>query len=268
MNYDKPAKVTTEWCKAKLTATFTNTKESGWRRVSKKNDAQGVLRLFAYDDGRQVNVLETASEVIITEAGTEPTTESIKAALKQAGKSIRHCGDYSHIYYNAKKKQVFWCGGDADGEVLNGHTDLKEVKRLLKLPGVRSVQVEAECSPDEEDGWEDLGRCGIEFNPDYGLSPSNPSHAEKQNGERTTQLKPGFLLVKFADYYSWNNLVHVRETSPGQHAVYSFGDQKVFQYGKTTTGPVIESVSEIKEPLGPEFDAAIADIYQYLKKNP
>ena len=267
MNYPKPAKVTTEWCKTKLTEAFANTKESGWRRVSKKNAPEGVIRLFAYTDGRQVNVLETASEVIITEAGAEPTTESIKSALKQAGKNIRHCGDYSHIYFNAKNKQVFWCGGDADGEVLDGRTDLKEVKRLLKVPGVRSVQIEAECSPGEEDGWEDLGRCGIEFNCHFGLTPKNPVHAEKQNGERSTKLIPGFLLVKFADHYSWNCLVHVRETSPGQFAVYSFEDQKLLQYGKNTTGEVIESVSEIKETLGPEFEAAINDIYQYLKKN-
>ena len=91
-------------------------------------------------------------------------TDLLEHQLKQAAAKIKHCGDYGQLYFNVRTKEVFWCAADSDGgEPL---TTIDEIKALLKLPGVSKVQVEAECSPDEDDpDWKDLGRHGIEISP-------------------------------------------------------------------------------------------------------
>ncbi len=81
-------------------------------------------------------------------------SESVEDRLKQIAKGIRHCGDYGTLFYHPGKHEVHWNAADSDGGGGDeGFTPLKEIEKMLKLPGIRHVEIGDEWSPDEDDGW-------------------------------------------------------------------------------------------------------------------
>lgn len=76
-------------------------------------------------------------------------------ALRAATRRIKHCGDYGKLYVQRETGKVHWTAADSDGPE-NGYTDTKEIKKILKLPGVTDVEIGDEWSPDEDEGWERL----------------------------------------------------------------------------------------------------------------
>lgn len=79
--------------------------------------------------------------------------ESIEKKLLAAAKGIKHCGDYGTLYYHPVKQQVHWTAGDADGPP--DYTPPDEIQKLLKLPGIKHVEIGDEWSPKDE-GWKRL----------------------------------------------------------------------------------------------------------------
>jgi len=80
--------------------------------------------------------------------------EGIEARLKAAAKKIKHSGDYGMLYYHPEKHEVHWTAADSDGEP--EHTGGPEIIKLLKLDGIKHVEVGDEWSPDEDEGWKRL----------------------------------------------------------------------------------------------------------------
>lgn len=78
---------------------------------------------------------------------------TIEQRLIDAAKRIKHCGDYGTLYYNPKLKSVHWTMGDADGPP--NYTPSKEIAKLLKLPGIKHVEIGDEWSPQDKD-WNRL----------------------------------------------------------------------------------------------------------------
>ena len=79
---------------------------------------------------------------------------SIESRLISAAKAIKHCGDYGCLYYHPDKHEVHWTAGDGDGPPEGTHPD--EIVKLLKLPGIKHVEIGDEWSPDEAEGWKEL----------------------------------------------------------------------------------------------------------------
>lgn len=81
-------------------------------------------------------------------------------ALKSEAKKIKHCGDYGRLFINKNDNTVYWVAGDADGGTHEdpGHetTKMDDIAKMLKVKGVKEVKIEAESSPDEEDGYEEI----------------------------------------------------------------------------------------------------------------
>ena len=87
--------------------------------------------------------------------------------LIEYAKTIKHCGDYGELWINELTGGVWWVAGDADfdpDEVEKGYCtgddDIR--KAFLAMEGVTSVEIEAEYSPDGEEGWAFIGKFGID----------------------------------------------------------------------------------------------------------
>lgn len=80
-------------------------------------------------------------------------SESVEQKLKAVAKTIKHCGDYGHLYYHPGNHEVHWTAGDADGPPEG--TDTREIAKLLKLPGIKHVEIGDEWSP-KDAGWKRL----------------------------------------------------------------------------------------------------------------
>ena len=85
--------------------------------------------------------------------------------VKEFASIIKHCGDYGELWVS--DDTVWWVAGDADfdpDEVEAGYcTDYDEIKKGFKsIEGVKTVEIEAECSPGEADGFTNLGKFGID----------------------------------------------------------------------------------------------------------
>lgn len=93
--------------------------------------------------------------------------EGIEQDLLAASKKIKHCGDYGCLYYHPGKHEVHWTAGDADGPP--EHTPTDEIIKLLKLPGIKHVEIGDEWSPDEDEGWKRLNEA--ELPPEEPLDP-------------------------------------------------------------------------------------------------
>mgnify|MGYP001615466649 FL=1 len=82
----------------------------------------------------------------------------LEARLIAVAKGIKHCGDYGLLFFHPSTKSVHWTAADSDGgggDDGENLTDLDEIERMLKLPGVTHVEIGDEWSPDEE-GWKRL----------------------------------------------------------------------------------------------------------------
>jgi len=91
------------------------------------------------------------------------TAESIVDALLESNledrlmavaRKIKHCGDYGCLFYHPGLKTVHWTAADSDGSP--DFTDLDEIKKMLKLPGVEEVVIGDEWSPGKEKGYQRL----------------------------------------------------------------------------------------------------------------
>lgn len=80
--------------------------------------------------------------------------ESVEQELVAASKKIKHCGDYGKLFYHPGKHEVHWTAGDSDG--VGEYTPTDEIIKLLKLPGIKHVEIGDEWSPDEAEGWKRL----------------------------------------------------------------------------------------------------------------
>ena len=78
--------------------------------------------------------------------------DETERALSAAAATIRHCGDYGHLLWNAGEGHVFWVGGDAD-DPEQGHTPVPEIERLFADAGAEQVSVGGEGGPYDEPGW-------------------------------------------------------------------------------------------------------------------
>lgn len=85
--------------------------------------------------------------------------------LKAAAAQIKHCGDYCILSWNPNTRTVWLCMGDGDcpNEPEEHYSSMDEIKQLMTIDGVDHLIVEAEIDPPEdEEGWINLGRHGIE----------------------------------------------------------------------------------------------------------
>lgn len=149
------APVDTDWCKSVLAIHCPASKPSQWKRVSKAEYGQNVLRKFenkAYN--LQASVLSTPNGVHVT---SHPLTDNLTTALVTRGNTIKHCGDYCHMYYNAELREVWMVMGDGDCE--EPFTTMDDIKTLLMIPGINKVHVEAEYDPPLNKGWMRLYDC-------------------------------------------------------------------------------------------------------------
>lgn len=278
--FPKPAEVSTEWCKEKLLGLYPRTKVTDWKRISKKNAGSAVIRIFEYSSGVHVEVVETQTTVVIAEVtyrpGLHPTPSkqpSIPAQLKKAAAKIRHCGDYGSLWYNAKLQRAWWTAGDADGEVLNGYTDIDVIKQLLKVPGVVQVDVEAECDPDtdNEAGWRELGNFGITLGLD-----SYSFHGANLREITPTSIIPGFQLVQFAEKYAPQSsyVCYARDNGTSYKEVFSFYHQCILHIGPDNTYQHgnclcrVDKVNAFVKPLDTAYVDAMNDVYKALNLPP
>lgn len=94
-------------------------------------------------------LLEQSGGAFVVQEGAR-----IEKDLISAAKKIKHCGDYGRLFYHPGKHEVHWTAGDADGPP--DFTSADEIVKLLKLPGVKHVEIGDEWSPDEAEGWKRL----------------------------------------------------------------------------------------------------------------
>ena len=94
-------------------------------------------------------LLEQSGGAFVVQEGAR-----IEKDLISAAKKIKHCGDYGRLFYHPGKREVHWTAGDADGPP--DYTSADEIVKLLKLPGVKHVEIGDEWSPDEAEGWKRL----------------------------------------------------------------------------------------------------------------
>lgn len=173
-------------CKNKIISQFINVpqlaetdilKLDSWKRTSKQKIGDTTIRRFVYSGQdplpkSELVVIERANTLFVLtscqfkdwQAIDGQTSDNFEEQLKAAADKIKHIGDYGNLYYNPKEKAVWWCAADGDGEVENGHTDFTEIERILRLPGIETVYIEAEHCPYEDDslapGWIYLGKRG------------------------------------------------------------------------------------------------------------
>lgn len=84
----------------------------------------------------------------------------LEKQLIDAAKPIKHCGDYGILWFNPKTNAVILTLGDSDGGTDNGGTSFNDIESMLKLSGISSVEIADEWSPDEKEGWKNLGHVG------------------------------------------------------------------------------------------------------------
>jgi 2'-5' RNA ligase len=77
--------------------------------------------------------------------------------LLEASKKIKDCGDYGQLFWNPQTKKAIWVAGDADGDGKET-TKLSDIEKILKVPGVKDVEVADEWMPNEEDGYVQLNK--------------------------------------------------------------------------------------------------------------
>lgn len=129
-----------------------------WKRTRKIKDKTTGWQYRTFTNGETTVVITTDADDIHIEtrpAGiASPQDEAIMKRLIKAAEAIKHCGDYGQLYYHPDTKEAHWTAGDADNPM--------GIDKILKIEGVRKVHVEAEYSPDTDDGWIYLGRHGQE----------------------------------------------------------------------------------------------------------
>lgn len=74
--------------------------------------------------------------------------------LIEATSTIKHCGDYCHLYVNHTTDEAWMVMGDGDGG--EPATTIDEIEQLLLQAGAKKVYVEAEEDPPEDEGWKRL----------------------------------------------------------------------------------------------------------------
>jgi len=119
--------------------------------------AHPQLRRFSREELRRYLAMRPPAQ---PEPPSEPhqiVREAVEQDLVAASKKIKHCGDYGCLYYHPGKHEVHWTAGDSDGPPDYTHPD--EIIKLLKLPGIKHVEVGDEWSPDEDEGWKRLNEA-------------------------------------------------------------------------------------------------------------
>lgn len=163
----------TKSCKEFLSKTFWSTYSRYWKRISKKECGASTFREFEYH-GFKVIVQYVEDQGFFLSLGLpeELKTINVEEQLISFAKTIRHCGDYGRLFWNEKTGHVWLVLGDSDGETEYGYSDFTYIENgFKKIPGVKSVDIEGESFPYDEDsdgdsvlssGYKDLGRHGIE----------------------------------------------------------------------------------------------------------
>lgn len=84
--------------------------------------------------------------------------------LKEFADTIKHCGDYGGLWL--KNNDIIWVAGDADFDEDEEHagicSSVKYIEEGFYKLGADKVDIECEWEPDETDGWNFLGRFGID----------------------------------------------------------------------------------------------------------
>ena len=113
------------------------------------------LEITNLKDQHMTEIWDDRAVSVQKNTGKVKEAQDIEQQLIRAAKPIKHCGDYGTLYYNADKQEAHWTAADSDGPD-NGYTDTQDIVKMLKLPGIKHVEVGDEWSPDEEDGWKRL----------------------------------------------------------------------------------------------------------------
>ncbi len=152
---------------------------TAWKRLRKYSTGNthwmNIVRVFENRTTKELmTVVYSAADADAAEEGKPPLKvfhgdrfpqlpdSCSMAKLKAAAKQIKHCGDYGNLYVNPSTREVWWCAsdGDCDGVL----TSAEDIKRILKLPGIRKVTVEAEHSPElDEDDEDEDGSLALEW---------------------------------------------------------------------------------------------------------
>lgn len=155
-------------CKDILILKYPDTSVENWKRVRRLVRDGYTIRVFNdTKNGRLATVFFNSEDGFDIKNGDVCRivnyTGLIEDQLRDAASHICHCGDYGHLYWNPLKKTVWWCAGDADGDTESGYTSLKDVIKILTIPGVAEVLIGAEYSPPDSAGYHCLGRYGVEI---------------------------------------------------------------------------------------------------------
>ena len=86
-----------------------------------------------------------------------PVDKNLVKAIKKAAKSIVHNGEYGNLYINPVSMELAWEASDGDCYEDQGRTGVDDIKRILGIPGVTKVSVDAEWAPPLKDGFVLLG---------------------------------------------------------------------------------------------------------------
>ena len=92
---------------------------------------------------------------------------SVEDKLREVAEKILHGSDYGNLYWSPSRKAAWWMMGDSDSEedgCVGGNTIYKA---LSKVPGVKSVSVEAEAKPPESEGYHEIEFKSRETKVDY-----------------------------------------------------------------------------------------------------
>lgn len=129
--------------------THFHTTSQPWKRIRKfsPKGTDVTIREFT-SSGLRVSVIsnDRDGEHIVRSGSVLPDEASLKKILAFCN-TIKHCGDYCNVYYNASEQKIWVCMGDGDGE--DPATDIDDIITGLKQ-FVPHVDVEAEADPNRD----------------------------------------------------------------------------------------------------------------------
>ena len=231
-------------------------REAGYANPELAKLGKDRLRAHVFVTKDEAELQRRRIKEAVETRGQEREGVSIEERLIRAAKTIRHCGDYGELWYHPDKAKVWWVGGDSDGNPLQGYTDIKEIKRKLKIEGIKQVVVEAECAPDPEGnprarGWKNLGRRGVVIN-------LAAAYLDKRLKTKPDNFGLGWFLLRLRGI-PLDEICHVR-VKDGVNYIYSFAQEYEFREGDY-------QCSEPKRIIGglhPLANEAVADAYKEL----
>lgn len=82
-------------------------------------------------------------------------TKELYNQISDVAKTIIHDDEYGYVFYNTKTKQIWWCASDGFESDDSEDTESDIITKFSKINEVKSVVIELEHMPNNEDEDED-----------------------------------------------------------------------------------------------------------------